>query len=103
MSVKIFNIKITICYKTNLKCIQYNVNGLCVSLRLSQYSDTIWQYIFRYYMALWYQILYDITALDTIWQYSFEYYRILKKRRLTLSNTVGDSLPVSLRLSKNSD
>ena len=41
ISVKIYWIKITICYKINLKFIQYNVIGLWVNMRLSQYSATI--------------------------------------------------------------
>ena len=59
--------EITVCYKTNPKVFLYNVNGLHVSMRISENSDTMWQYIFGYYMTSEFPILYDTKVSDTIW------------------------------------
>ena len=58
-------------------------------MRLSENSDTMWQYYFGYYITSEFPILYDTTVSNTMWYFIFGYYGILGKGKLALSNTVG--------------
>ena len=50
-SAKNFKKKVTVCYKTNLKFIQYNVIGLCFKFATIS--------IFGYYMTIHFRIIWD--------------------------------------------
>ena len=71
ISVKIYKKNITVCNKTNLNFFLYNVIGLHVSRAIFKNSNTIWQYLFGYYITIELQILYDPTVSDTMWHFVF--------------------------------